>query len=80
MGQRRRLAVVFRAGLSAFPRWMETVAYNFHAESNLFNQIKLKAGDDAKKVQWLDINSNLVLYASHLDFIHHVANLHKANW
>ncbi len=60
--------------------WMETVAYNFHAESNLFNQIKLKAGDDAKKVQWLDINSNLVLYASHLDFIHHVANLHKANW
>lgn len=86
-----KLKEIFKNGVEVYkgyvddPRntdnaWMETVAYNFHAESNVFNQIKLKAGDDAKRVQWLDIDSSLVLYASHLNFIQNVANLHKASW
>ncbi len=87
----QKLMSIFSEGVQVFkgyvddPRntdnaWMETVAYNFHDQTKLFSQIKLQAGDDAKRVQWLDINSELVLYASHLSFIKHVARLHNANW
>lgn len=61
--------------------WMETVAYNFHDENgSLFKNIKLTAGDDAKNVKWLDISSNLKLYASHKNFIQKVAIIHNAHW
>eukprot|EP00128_Syssomonas_multiformis_P004838 Colp12_sorted_trinity150504_noHs@28530 len=49
--------------------WMETVAVNFHDEGSIFDRFKLKAGDDASKVQWQDVDASIPLYASHADFI-----------
>lgn len=61
--------------------WMETVAMNFHdATGRELNKITLKAGDDAVGVRWIDISSDLSLYASHKDFIEKTASHHKANW
>ncbi|CAF0888397.1 unnamed protein product [Brachionus calyciflorus] len=60
--------------------WMETIAFNFHDDSGLFKSIELNAGDDAGHVEWIDISSNLKLYASHRDFIKKVANSRKAYW
>lgn len=60
--------------------WMETIAVNFHDENYLFQNVTLSAGDDAGKACWMDINSGLRLYASHLKFIHQVALLHNADW
>lgn len=61
--------------------WMETIAVNFHDDTGkLFSAIKLEAGDDAKKVKWMDIGSELKLYASHKDFIQKVAEKHNAHW
>jgi ADP-ribose pyrophosphatase len=36
-------------------RWLETTAVHYHCESKLAAAIKLKAGDDARKVMWLDM-------------------------
>lgn len=61
--------------------WMETVAYVFHDEmGKIAGQINLEAGDDAAKVRWSDIDSELQLYASHKDFLHKVATNLKAHW
>ena len=50
--------------------WMETSAYSFHDDDGKkAGRIPLNAGDDAQAVQWLAINENLELYASHKDFI-----------
>lgn len=50
--------------------WMETVAFHFHDESGeIIGQFHLKAGDDAKALQWIDIKEDLQLYASHKTFI-----------
>ncbi len=60
---------------------METVVYNFHdSKCNVFKNFKLKAGDDATHVTWMDIDSELKLYATHKDFIEKVASKHKAHW
>ena len=62
---------------------METTAYNFHDEDgSVFDGVALKAGDDAQHVKWVDINSNLQLYASHKDFIKKVVESFKgeAHW
>jgi ADP-ribose pyrophosphatase len=59
---------------------METVAYNFHDDTGLFEKIKLHAGDDAKKVKWMDIDSELKLYASHVDFIKKAVERLNAHW
>jgi ADP-ribose pyrophosphatase len=59
---------------------METVAYNFHDESGIFNNINLIAGDDAKHVRWTDISSNLNLYANHRDFILKVVEMRNGHW
>lgn len=61
--------------------WMETIACNFHDETgDLIGKIKLKGGDDADHAQWIDLNSNLKLFASHIDFLEEVASLHSAHW
>ncbi|XP_031352845.1 ADP-ribose pyrophosphatase, mitochondrial isoform X1 [Photinus pyralis] len=61
--------------------WMETVAVNFHDEDgNLVGKFRLNAGDDAKSVQWMDIDQSLALYASHSLFIQTAAMLHGAHW
>ena len=60
---------------------METVAYNFHDEEGKFDNIHLRAGDDAKGVKWLDIDGKtLKLYASHKNFIKLVTEKHGAHW
>lgn len=61
--------------------WMETIAVNFHdEEGNLVGKFPLRAGDDAKNVQWMDIDQSLGLYASHSYFIQTAAMLHGAHW
>lgn len=61
--------------------WMETVAVNFHDDNGeSVGKIDLKAGDDAQKVRWLDIDEGLNLYASHSSFIETVAKRLKAHW
>lgn len=61
--------------------WMETVATNFHDEDGRsVGQFELTAGDDAANVKWMDIESSLRLYASHVDFIQTVAQKHNSYW
>lgn len=61
--------------------WMETVAMNFHDNTGEnVGKFQLKAGDDAKDIDWIDINNNLKLYASHVNFIEIVAKKRKAHW
>lgn len=61
--------------------WMETIAVNFHDETGeTFGKINLNPGDDAGKVTWMPISSELKLYASHYDFIKKVAELRDCYW
>ncbi|XP_073838055.1 ADP-ribose pyrophosphatase, mitochondrial [Musca autumnalis] len=61
--------------------WMETVAYNFHDdEGNHVGKLKLSAGDDAAKVQWMDVDRNKELHANHLWIIEKVVKLLNAHW
>lgn len=61
--------------------WMETVVHSFHdAKNRIFKNFDLKAGDDATNVKWMDIDSDMELYASHKQFIEAVANKYKAHW
>ncbi|XP_054974637.1 ADP-ribose pyrophosphatase, mitochondrial-like [Sorex araneus] len=61
--------------------WIETEAVNFHDETGeILDHLPLQAGDDAQKVKWVDINEKLELYASHSQFIQHVANVRGAHW
>lgn len=61
--------------------WMETVAVNAHDDTGKsVGRFKLHAGDDAAKVCWTDLDSNLKLYASHAEFIKAAAGLHDAHW
>ncbi|KAF6774078.1 putative ADP-ribose pyrophosphatase mitochondrial [Paragonimus kellicotti] len=61
--------------------WMETVAVNFHDETgDRIARFDLRAGDDAKKVCWMDVSSDIKLYASHRDFLQLAAKLRDARW
>jgi len=61
--------------------WMETVAFLFHDEDgNKIGQFNLKAGDDAKALQWMDIDERLNLYASHKKFLMLAAKRLGAHW
>jgi ADP-ribose pyrophosphatase len=40
----------------------------------------LEAGDDAKNVKWMDIDSNIKLYASHLDIVKKVVDNLNVHW
>ena len=60
---------------------METIACNFHDYSGEFmNCLVLKGGDDADQAQWMDLSSELKLFASHIDFLEKVALRHDAHW
>ena len=60
---------------------METIACNFHDETGeIANLFKLEGGDDAEHATWMELNSGLKLFASHVDFLRHVASLRNANW
>ena len=56
------------------------LVFNYHDEKNILSLLKLKAGSDAADVRWMEINSNLKLFASHKDFIKKTAELHNAHW
>ncbi|CAL8098546.1 unnamed protein product [Calicophoron daubneyi] len=61
--------------------WMETAAINFHDDSgDSVAKFDLKAGDDAKKICWMDVSQELKLYASHRDFLELVAKRRNAKW
>lgn len=61
--------------------WIETIAFNFHDEDgSAVGKFALQAGDDAAKVKWMNIDSNMKLYASHCWFIKQVAKLRNAHW
>lgn len=61
--------------------WMETVAMNFHDDKgHSVAKFNFKAGDDAAGVEWLDLDSSLKLFASHVDFLKITAQKLKAHW
>jgi ADP-ribose pyrophosphatase len=60
---------------------METIACNFHDETGtLVGSFNLVGGDDAEHATWMEMSSNLRLFASHVDFLREVANLRNAHW
>lgn len=60
--------------------WMETVAVEFHDESDIFDKISLNAGDDAKGVRWVDCDRTLSLYSNHLQFIEMTVRKRMGHW
>jgi len=60
--------------------WMETTAINFHADGDQVDDWKFRAGSDARLVTWIEVSSNMKLFANHIDFIHLVALRHHAHW
>ena len=53
----------------------------FNMERRYRNKIIMcLSGDDAMGVQWMDIDSSLQLYASHVDFLHQTAQKLNASW
>jgi ADP-ribose pyrophosphatase len=61
--------------------WIETVAMNFHDESGTsVGAFPLCAGDDAVNVHWMDISKDLLLYASHIDFIAKIVAKRSSHW
>lgn len=61
--------------------WMETTACNFHDDSgSILDALTFKAGSDARRVKWLDVDHKLNLYANHKDFVEKVANCLNAHW
>jgi len=61
--------------------WMETTAFLFHDESGeSVGRMPLQAGDDAKALKWIDISSEINLYASHKEFIEKAVYKMGAHW
>lgn len=61
--------------------WMETVAVNFHDETGEFlGKLKFEAGDDAVGIQWIDVDRDVKLYASHSRLIQATADLRNAHF
>ena len=56
--------------------WMETVVKNFHdADGKSVGKFHLRAGDDATKAQWTEVNKDTKLYADHAAYIRAVLEL-----
>ncbi len=57
------------------------MACNFHDDtSDLVGSFTLQGGDDAEHATWLELSSELPLYASHSDFLRQVAKIKDAHW
>ena len=52
--------------------WMETECQHLHMDSKLASQLPLLGGDDACLAVWKNVDSNLKLYASHMDWVQKV--------
>lgn len=60
---------------------METAAVNFHDESGEFlSKLKFEAGDDAVGIHWIDVDSEVKLYASHSRLIRATAEFKNAHF
>lgn len=60
---------------------METVAKNFHDEDGTFlSKLNFEAGDDAIAIHWIDVSSDIKLYASHSRLISETAKLRAAHF
>lgn len=69
-------AAVLFTGVVDDPRntdnaWMETTVLHRHLTPAAQNSLTIKAGDDAKAVNWVDIDQGLLssMYASHADYV-----------
>ncbi len=61
--------------------WMETVAFHFHDETGeKIGKFNLKAGDDAKALMWMEVNSKVNLHAAHGAIIRKAAERVGAHW
>jgi len=61
--------------------WMETVVINFHDEiGDKVGKFPLKAGDDAAAICWMELSSDVKLYASHRDFVKTAVEKLNAHW
>ncbi|XP_063994423.1 ADP-ribose pyrophosphatase, mitochondrial [Diachasmimorpha longicaudata] len=61
--------------------WMETTAVNFHDnEASGFRYLPLVAGDEASKVEWIDVDASLDFYGEHRMLLRYVAILRNARW
>jgi len=61
--------------------WMETVVMHFHDESGKkVGRFPLQAGDDAVAICWMELSSEINLYASHRDFVKTTVNRLGAHW
>jgi len=49
--------------------WMETHCQHLHMDSNLASRLPLLGGDDASMAMWKNVDANLKLYASHIDWV-----------
>lgn len=78
-------AVVYR-GYVDDPRntdnaWMETVVAIFHDDTGaVFSDFPLRAGDDAKNVAWVSMDTDTPLYASHSQFVEHARSVILSIW
>ncbi|XP_075174666.1 ADP-ribose pyrophosphatase, mitochondrial isoform X3 [Anomaloglossus baeobatrachus] len=61
--------------------WMETQAVNYHDDTgHILDKLALEAGDDAGKVQWVDVSGSRSLYANHAHFLQIAAEKRDAHW
>ena len=61
--------------------WMETTAFLFHDETGeKIGKFELKAGDDAKALEWRDLDGAVRLYASHEEMVKKAVDLLEAYW
>ena len=58
----------------------EKGGYLFPCAGKAFSKLQLQAGDDAGEVAWMEVGSDLDLYASHTHFIQMAAKLRDAAW
>ena len=51
-----------------------------HGFCRQVGKFPLQAGDDAAAICWMEISSEIKLYASHRDFVKSVVEKHNAHW
>ena len=61
--------------------WMETTVLHRHLTNEEHSQLKLKAGDDATAVHWVDIDQALLvaMYANHAEYVRLAIGQLKSN-
>ena len=61
--------------------WMETVAFSFHDDGGTkIGQFPLAAGDDAANICWMELSSQISVYASHKKMLNIVVEKLNAHW